>query len=52
MKSDTHPVTPPLVLIPSTTTAPFTSLFVDLITDLPPSGGFNSIMVMVNHGLI
>jgi len=52
MKSDTHPVTPPLVLIPSTVTVPFTFLSVDLITDLPPLGGFNSIMVVVDHGLM
>jgi hypothetical protein len=30
---------------------PFTSLSVDLITDLPPSGGFDSIMVVVDHSL-
>jgi len=52
MKSDTHPVTPPLVPIPSSATVPFTFLLVDLITDLPPSGGFDSIMVMVDHGLM
>jgi hypothetical protein len=51
MKSDMHPVTPPLVLIPSTATVPFTFLSVDLITDLPPLGGFNSVMVVVDHGL-
>jgi len=51
MKSDTHPVTLPLVPIPSTTTVPFTFLSVDLITDLPLPGGFNSIMVVVGHGL-
>jgi len=52
MKSDMHPVTSPLVPIPSTVTVPFTFLSVDLITDLPPSGGFDSIMVMVDHGLM
>jgi hypothetical protein len=52
MKSDTHPVTPPLVPIPSTATVPFASLSIDLITNLPPSGGFDSIMVMVNHSLM
>jgi len=51
MKSDTHPVTPLLILIPFTATVPFTFLSINLITDLPPSGGFNSIMVMVDHGL-
>jgi hypothetical protein len=31
---------------------PFTFLLVDLITDLPPLGGFDSIMVVVDHGLM
>jgi hypothetical protein len=52
MKADTHPVTTPLVPILSDATVPFTSLSVNLITDLPPSGGFNSIMVVVDHGLM
>jgi hypothetical protein len=52
MKSDMHPVTPPLILIPSTVTVPFSFLSVDLITDLPPSGGFDSVMVVVHHGLM
>jgi len=52
MKADTHPVTPPLVPIPSDATVPFASLSVDLIMDLPPSGGFDSIMVVVDHGLM
>jgi len=38
MKSDMHPVTPPLVPIPSTATVPFTFLSVDLITNLPLLG--------------
>ena len=29
----------------------FQQLSVDLITDLPPSNGYNSLMVMVDHGL-
>jgi hypothetical protein len=33
-------------------TVPFASLLVDLIMDLPPSGGFDSIMVVVDHGLM
>jgi hypothetical protein len=52
MESDMHPVTPPLVSIPSMVTVPFTFLSMDLITDLPPLGGFDSIMVMVDHGLM
>jgi hypothetical protein len=51
MKSDTHPVTLPLIPIHSTATVPFTFLSVDLITDFPPSRGFDSIMVVVDHGL-
>ena len=50
-KVNTHPTTPPLCSIPSTTALPFKQLSVDLITDLLPSSGFNSIMVMVDHGL-
>jgi hypothetical protein len=51
MKADTHPTTPPLVPIDSTVIAPFTHLSMDLITDLPVSGGFDSILVVVDHGL-
>jgi hypothetical protein len=51
MKSNTHPVTPPIVPIPSSAIIPFTCVSVDLIMDLPPSGGFDSIMVMVDYGL-
>ena len=47
----THPTTPPLAPIPSSTTLPFKQLSVDLITDLPPSDGFDSLLVMVDHGL-
>ena len=32
-------------------TLPFKQLSVDLITDLPPSDGHNSVMVIVDHGL-
>jgi len=53
MKADTHLVSPPPPIpISSDATVPFTSLSVDLITDLPPSGGFYSIMVVVDHGLM
>jgi len=52
MKSDTHPSTPPLTPIPSSVTRPFSQISVDLITDLPESGGFDSVMVMVDHGLM
>jgi RNase H-like domain found in reverse transcriptase/Integrase zinc binding domain/Reverse transcriptase (RNA-dependent DNA polymerase) len=52
MKSDTDLVRPPLVPIPSSATHPFSQISIDLITDLPVSGGFDSIMVMVDHGLM
>ena len=51
-KSNMHPVVPPLLPIKSTITLPFKQLSVDLITDLPPSTGFDSVMVMVDHGLM
>ena len=51
-KANTHPVAPPLLPIQSTISLPFKQLSVDLITDLPPSSGFDSVMVMVNHGLM
>jgi hypothetical protein len=51
MKSDTHPLTPLLTPIPSSVTRPFSQISIDLITDLPESGGFDSVMVMVDHGL-
>ena len=51
-KTNTHPVVPPLLPIQSITTLPFKQLSVDLITDLPPSAGFDSVMVVVDHGLM
>ena len=50
-KTNTHPVVPPLLPIKSTISLPFKQLSVDLITDLPPSLGFDSVMVVVDHGL-
>jgi hypothetical protein len=52
MKSNTHPSTPPLTPIFSSTTCPFSQISIDLITDLPKSGGFDSVMVVVDHGLM
>jgi hypothetical protein len=52
MKSQTHPSAPPLNPIPSTTLRPFAQLSVDLITDLPESQGYDSVMVVVDHGLM
>lgn len=48
-----HLTSPPLMPIPGLNSChPFAQCSVDLITDLPPSNGFDSIMVMVDHGLI
>lgn len=52
MKANTHPIQPPLMPIPSSSLRLFSQFSVDLITDLPPSDGFDSIMVMVDHGLM
>jgi hypothetical protein len=49
MKVNTHPTIPPLSLIKSTTTCPFTVVTTDFITDLPESEGFDSIMVVVDQ---
>jgi hypothetical protein len=49
-KVRTHPTTPPLNPIKSTNSLPFKQLSVDLITDLPISNGYDSLMVVVDHG--
>ena len=51
-KVRTHPVTPPLSPIKSSSSLPFKQLSVDLITDLPLSHGHDSLMVVVDHGLM
>ena len=50
-KSNTHPTVPPLTPIHSTSTCPFQQISCDLITDLPLSTGFKSLLVVVDHGL-
>jgi len=50
-KVNTHPTTPPLVPIPSSASRPFQQISCDLITDLPLSFGFDSVLVVVDHGL-
>ena len=46
------PSHPSYMLIPqASTTQPFAHCSMDLITDLPLSDGFDSILVMVDHGL-
>jgi hypothetical protein len=51
MKVITHPTTPLLTPIPSLATRPFSQISIDLITDLPTSNGYYSVMVVVDHGL-
>jgi hypothetical protein len=50
-KVNTHPSAPPLSPLASVATRPFQQVSVDLITDLPLSFEFNSVMVVVDHGL-
>ena len=50
-KSNTHPTVPPLTLIKSHASHPFQQVSCDLITDLPTSSGFDSLLVVVDHGL-
>ena len=51
-KVNHHPTHPPLTPIPSSSALPFKQLSVDLVTDLPPLNGHDSLMVVVNHGLM
>ena len=50
-KSNTHPTVPPLTPICSTSTRPFQQISCELITDLPLSNDFDSLLVVVDHGL-
>ena len=50
-KTNTHPTTPPITPIPSNETLPFKQISYDLITGLPESKGFDSLLVVVDHGL-
>ena len=50
-KTNTHPTVPPLSPIKSSASRPFQQISCDLITDLPVSVGFDSLLVMVDHGL-
>ena len=50
-KSNTHPTIPLLTPIKSCTTCSFQQVSCNLITDLPTSSGFDSLLVMVDHGL-
>lgn len=52
-KVNTHPSSPPLFPIPAPIfMRPFTHCSTDLITNLPLSDGFDSIMVIVDHRLL
>jgi hypothetical protein len=51
MKINTHPGRHPLQPIQSEVDAPFHQVTCDFITDLPLSNGFDTIMVVVDHGL-
>ena len=46
-----HPTKPSLMPIPSGSSRLFGALGMDFMTDLPLSNGFDSIMVVVDHGL-
>ena len=50
-KANTHPTVPPLSPIHSLASRPFQQVSCDLITDLPLSAGFDSLLVVVDHGL-
>jgi hypothetical protein len=52
MKVNMHPTRPGLMPIPTVKDArPFSRITCDFITDLPESDGFDSLMVVVDHGL-
>jgi len=51
MKVNTHPTSPGLIPIKGQKDAkPFSQVTCDFITDLPESDGFDSLMVVVDHG--
>ena len=50
-KINTHPMVSPLTPIHSSASHPFQQVPCDLITDLPASASFDSLLVMVDHGL-
>ena len=51
-KINRHPIKPPLMGIEGPKTdRPFSQCSMDMITDLPPSKGFDSILSIVDHGL-
>ena len=50
-KVNTHPTVLALSPLTSDCTCPFQQVSVDLITNLPPSRSYDSVMVIVDHGL-
>ena len=51
-KTNTHPIIPALNPIKSGKTLPFKQISYDLITDLPTCNGFDSLLVVVDQGLM
>ena len=52
MKVNTHPTVPALSPLSLTCSRPFQQLSVNLVTGLPPSASFDSLLVVVDHGLL
>ena len=50
-KSNTHPTVPPLTPICAIATCPFQQISCNLVTDFSSSSSFNSLLVVVDHGL-
>ena len=50
-KVNTHPTVPGLSPLAVEMPLPFSSILVDLISGLPDSHGYNSVMVVADHGL-
>jgi len=51
-KINRHPTKPPMQPIKASNTRPFSQISMDLITDLPPDNGYDSILSIVDHGLL
>ena len=51
-KVNTYPTILALSPLTSDCTCPFQQVSVDLITDLPPSRSYDSVMAVVDHGLM
>lgn len=50
-KVNTHPMVPELTPLTIKTSTAFSSISVNLISSVPLSSGFDSVMSMVDHGL-